>query len=97
MGSAVGRFVFASNLPFCAVDHPEFRNLMKVLRLGAAPVSARNIHNKQLPAAYATERAMLAAELQGQEVTMSLDGWSTAQSVPVIGIAVQDALRSLCY
>ena len=94
MGSAVGRFVFASNLPFCAVEHPEFRNVMKVLRPSAAPVSARNIRNKQLPATYAKERAMLAAELQGQEVTPSLDGWSTAQSVLVIGIAVQDSLVS---
>ncbi len=89
---AVSRFVFSCNFPFSTVDHLEFQRLVVGLRPGTKPFSSRRLCTTQLDAVYNAERAALAKELNGKDVTLKVDGWSTSQCLPVLGISVEDAL-----
>jgi hypothetical protein len=88
INEAVARFVFATNVPFSLVDNVHFRALVDTLRPGAKSCGSRCLGSTLLESVYHKEKSLRAAELKDELVTMGVDGWSTLENLPVLGVLI---------
>jgi hypothetical protein len=88
----VGRAMYALNLPFSMADHPMWRSMLTGLRTGFRPPNRRVIRGRVLDAVYDQEVKKWCADLMGEMVDMSCDGWSGPAGQPVLGVTVGDQL-----
>jgi hypothetical protein len=84
----VARYLFATNTPFKAVEHPEFKTLLSALRPGYVPPSREAVAGKLLDNVYLSILDVCQNMLQGKDVCMSLDGWSNVRNEPIVCICV---------
>ena len=84
----VARYLFATNTPFKAVEHPEFKALLSALRPGYTPPSREAVAGKLLDDVHLTILDVCKDKLQGKDVCMSLDGWSNVRNEPIVCICV---------
>lgn len=89
---AIGRAVFALNLPLSSLDHPAWRQMLKALNPSLRPPTGKTIGNAVLDELFAKDRADWAVELKAEMVSLSCDGWTGPLGQPVIGICVADQL-----
>lgn len=80
----IGRYFYATNTPFNHADHAEFRELCNVMRPGYKPPSRRQIGGQILDDTYRSVLEECKQKLEGQVVSMSLDGWSNIHNEPIV-------------
>ncbi len=95
--------IVAANCPFSLVDHPEFHQLMKMLRPTVKLPSRREVSGDLLDTIYEKEKvcprhlhiiictsfqAIVVRAVQGKQAMLSLDGWSNMTREPVLGVAM---------
>lgn len=80
----VARFVYACNLPFSIVDHPEFVKLTHLLKPSYKPPTAKTIGGSLLDRVYSeiSEKSKLTAK--SKFATLMQDGWSAIQQSHII-------------
>ena len=84
----VARYIYATNTPFCATSHPEFMKLLKMLRPGYTPPSRHEVAGSLLEKVQQSLMEDCREQLEGQTVSMSLDGWSNVHNEPVVCVSV---------
>ena len=84
----VGRFIYATNSSFLSVEHCKFKSLVNRLRPGYTPPSREQIGGPILDEVYEEELQKCKDTLQGQIVSLDLDGWSNIHNQPVICASV---------
>ena len=80
----IGRYFYSTNTPFKHAEHAEFRELCKVMRPGYKPPSRRQIGGQILDDTYQSVVEECKQKLEGQVVSMSLDGWSNIHNEPIV-------------
>ncbi|CAG9814586.1 unnamed protein product [Phaedon cochleariae] len=80
----MGRYFYATNTPFNHADHAEFRQLCNIMRPGYKPPSRRQIGGQILDDTYQSVLEECKQKLEGQVVSMSLDGWSNIHNEPIV-------------
>lgn len=80
----MGKYFFATNTPFNHAAHEEFRKMCELMRPGYIAPSPFQIGGKILDTVYDDTREKCKAEIQGQTVPMSLDGWSNVHNEPLV-------------
>ena len=78
------QMVYSTNIPFCTVEHPEFKNLMSMLKSGYRPPSRFKVRGKLLDTVQGDLLDQCTAEWRDRTVSMSLDGWSNVHNDPII-------------
>jgi len=78
------RFIYATNLPFETVNHPEFVKFVKLLRPSYNPPSAYVIGSSLLETIHHSITSEAKEQMHGKFVTILQDGWSSTHGVPVI-------------
>lgn len=86
----VARYIYATNTAFRAVEHQEFKTLIKMLRPGYTPPSRYVISNQLLDEVHASIQSAIKENLLNKNVCLTLDGWSNVHNDPIIGICVTD-------
>lgn len=84
----IARYIYATNTPFAAVEHPEFIKLITLLRPGYRPPNRDAIGGKLLDEVKAVMLEDCRKELEGKDVSMALDGWSNLHNEPVVCVSV---------
>ena len=84
----VTRLIAATNLPFAAVEHPEFLKLMQMLRPGVRLPSRKQVSSTLLPKVYDCELEIVKKFCMGKMASLSMDGWSNITNDPVVGVAL---------
>lgn len=84
----VGRYHFATNLPFSHVEHPAFKRMMKLARPSYVTPSRRVLAGPILDRVYSDVKKERSADLSGKNVTLMQDGWKSRTSEPVIAHSV---------
>lgn len=84
----IGKYIFASNLPFSHVENPAFIRLIKKLRPGCQTPSRKVVGTSILNKVYDEVSEQQANELFNKNVTLIQDGWKTRTSEPVISHSV---------
>ena len=84
------RFVFATNSPFTIAELPEFFKLMAMLRPGYHPPNRHNVGNELLDELYNSMQSECKEQLEGENVSMMLDGWSNIHNEPVVCVMIID-------
>lgn len=84
----IARYVYATNAPFASVEHPEFIKMVRSLRPEYVPPSRKHIAGDLLDSTYHTEKEKCASMLNGEIVTLGLDGWSNVHNEPVICVTL---------
>ena len=95
INALIGKFFFACNVPFVAVQHDSFRDLVHALNPTYRVPTRQSLAGPILDEAWKDNRHHLKESLAGRMLTMSIDGWSTADNVPLIGIALGTDLVAL--
>ncbi len=83
----VARAIYGLNLPFRAVEHPEFREALRFDSPHAPLPTRKALAGKYLDMEYDLAKMRLKDKMDGKFVTLSLDGWSTDTNTPVMGVA----------
>ena len=84
----IARLVYATNSPFTFVEHPEFLKLKKMMRPGYTLPTRYAVSDALLNKAHGSLENDCRAELEGQTVSMALDGWSSIHNEPVVCVSV---------
>lgn len=84
----VGRFIYATNLPFRTVDHPQFIKLVQDLQPAYKPPKREDVGGRLLDSVYEEQLEACAQKLKGENVCLSLDGWSNIHNDSIICVAV---------
>ena len=84
----IARYIYATNAPLVAVEHPEFIKLIKMLRPGYLPPNRHDVGNKLLDKVQGSLLDTCNQTLQDKLVSLSLDGWSNVHNEPVICVSV---------
>ena len=84
----VAEFVYACNLPFSVVEHPNFRAMVEALRPGYKPPSRKALGTTHLDKAHERLQSRMRASLEGKVVTIQQDGWSDIHNDPVVATSV---------
>ncbi|KAI6649837.1 Transposase [Oopsacas minuta] len=84
----IARYIYATNTPFIAVEHPEFMKLIKMLRPGYIPPNRHDIGNKLLNNVQGSLLDTCRKTLEDKTVSLSLDGWSNVHNEPVVCVSV---------
>lgn len=87
----VARLVYATNMAFRSVEHPQFIQLMKQLRPGYNPPSRREIGGTLLDTIYMEEKRKCSEMLQNKIVCAGIDGWSNVHNEPIVCVTVTTA------
>lgn len=80
----IGRYFFATNTPFTHIEHPEFIKLCQLMRPGYQPPSRKQLSEKILDSVHEKLTVEVKQELNGQVVSMCLDGWSNVHMEPIV-------------
>ena len=78
------RMIYATNLPFRMVDHPEIIKKIHFLHPGYNPPNRIEIGGKLLDTVCKNSLTSYLGLLHDQSVTMSIDGWSNVHNEPVV-------------
>ncbi|CAG9825826.1 unnamed protein product [Phaedon cochleariae] len=78
------RFIFATNLAFKFVEHPEFIKYSEMLHPGYKPPNRKVIGNTLLDQVYQEELDKCQIYLENKTVCLSIDGWSNIRNEPII-------------
>ena len=79
----------ATNTPFRAVDHVEFKKLADMLRPGTSLADSDKVGGTLLDNLYSEALEVVKARiLGGFMVTLCVDGWSNVRNDPVLGISI---------
>ena len=84
----IARYIYATNTPFVAVEHPEFIKPIKMLCPGYLPPNRHDLGNKLLDKVQGSLMDTCKQTLQDKSVSLSLDGWSNVHNEPVICVSV---------
>jgi uncharacterized protein YuzB (UPF0349 family) len=84
----VARYLYATNTSFKAVEHAEFKKLVSLLRPGYEPPSRFDIAGRLLSNAHDQLQENCKEKLQGQDVSMCLDGWSNVRNEPIVCVCI---------
>ena len=76
----IARYIYETNTPFVAVEHPEFIKLIKMLRPGYLPPNRHDVGNKLLDKVQGSLLDTCKQILQDKSVSLSLDGWSNVHT-----------------
>lgn len=82
------RYFFATNTPFNHAEHREFKIMCNILRPGYKPPSAHQIGGKLLDQVYEITLQECKSKLEGQTVSMCLDGWSNVHNEPIVACSI---------
>jgi hypothetical protein len=88
LDTTIAEFFYSCKLPFNAVEHQSFKNLVHELRPGYEPPGRRALGGKLLDDEVAKLKKTLADDLGGKSVALIQDGWSDVHNSPVIGSVV---------
>lgn len=80
----IGKYFYATNTPFNHADHVEFKKACSMLRPGYESPSAHQIAGPILNEVYSDILQKCQQKLQGETVSMSLDGWSNVHNEPIV-------------
>ena len=84
----IARYIYATNTPFVAVEHPEFVKLISMLRPGYSPPSRYDVGGKLLDKVQDSLMNICRQTLENKTVSLSLDGWSNVHNEPVVCVSV---------
>jgi len=89
---AVGKFFYSSNISFNSAESKQFKNMIQKLRPGYSPPNRHKLSGELLDKVYSNLTSNARSILNGQRVTLSLDGWSNIanQSLIVSSLQCQD-------
>lgn len=79
----IGKYIYSTNTSFRAVEHPEFKKLINLMRPGYNPPNRKAISGHILDTVYDEEMLKL-KKLKGKTVSMAFDGWSNVHNEPII-------------
>ncbi|XP_029655938.1 uncharacterized protein LOC115229781 [Octopus sinensis] len=88
MDLQLARYIFSTNTPFAAVEHPEFVKFVQMLLPGYRLPSRHQIGGTLLDHVYDQIHEDCRQRLQDKTVSMMLDGWSNIHNEPVICVSV---------
>jgi len=77
-------YFFATNTPFQHIEHPEFKKVCEIMRPRYTPPSRKQLAGPILDEVYSSEIVKCRNLLQGQIVSLCLDGWSNVHNEPVV-------------
>lgn len=86
----IARFIYGTNSPFIAVQHPEFCKLINMLRPGYTPPTRQYIAGTLLNNVYNDLKIDLKNKLNGKIVCLALDGWSNVHHDSIVCVCVTD-------
>ena len=84
----IARFVYASNISFSTVEHPEFVKLVNMLHPGYSPPSRKTLAGTVLDKTTADLEDVMRKKLLGKDCTLVQDGWSNIHNDPVSAICL---------
>lgn len=85
---ALARCMYASNLPFVWVKSPAVKSLVESLAPGAIIAERRHFAGPLLTQEHQAEVEKLRRSTEGGHYTLSIDGWSTADNIPLLGFGL---------
>jgi len=88
MDQQVARFLYATNMPFHAVEHPEFKKMITLLRPGYQPPSRHDVAGPLLCHIHQQLEKECQGKLEGENVSMALDGWTNIRNEPIVCVCV---------
>lgn len=80
----VARYLYATNTPFRHVENQEFVKLVTMLRPGYKAPTREDIGGPLLDFVYEQEKMKCKNLLEGQTVSLSIDGWSNIRNEPIV-------------
>lgn len=80
----VANYIFATNTPFHAVEHPQFIKMVQKLRPGYVPPNRKQVGGDLLENAFSDVLEQYSNELKGKTVCLAIDGWSNVHNEPVV-------------
>lgn len=86
----IARFIYGTNSSFRVVEHPEFKKLINMLRLGYNLPTRQTITGNLLDSVYNMLQNNLKEQLAGKIVCMALDGWSNVHNDSIICVCVTE-------
>ena len=99
-----------ANAPFSFMEKKAVRDFLEVVspgfppelglqglasKLCFPPLSRKTVSRKYITKLYKEEMARFAASKSGSMCTMGVDGWSTEDNIPVVGISLDNQLVDL--
>lgn len=94
LDQAVAKFMYGCNIPFSAVEHPLFINMIQALRPGYTPPSRKSISTNHLDTTTDELKNDMKQQLKDKTVTLVEYGWSNMQNEPLITTCLQTADKS---
>lgn len=82
------RFVAGSLSAFTLVDNYNFVTLWQMLRPGSLPPKRELVANNLLNEVFAQKVENASKKFSNEQSTLSIDGWSSIISTPVLGVSV---------
>ena len=89
------RYIISSNTPFLQAENRQLGKLFDMLRPGSKVPSRKRVAGQLLEEVYAEEKQKVVKLLKDANVTLALDGWSTLQNEPIIGVSI--SVNGSCY
>ena len=86
----IARYLYATNTPFRAVEHPEFKKMINALRPGYKPPNRNSVSTDLLDKVHNSVKTTIKENLCNKKVCLALDGWSNVHNEPIIGVCVTD-------
>lgn len=88
------RWVVSSNCAFSVVEDPEFLKFVHMLRPGVHLPGRKKVGGDLLEELYVSELSDVQARLTGRRASVAVDGWSTVQRDPVLGVSLSVGCRT---
>ena len=80
----LAKYIFSANLSFHSVENEEFKNFISQMRPSYKLPSAKTIGGPLLNKVYNEIRQEVESELNGKEIVLQQDGWSSSQNHPIV-------------
>lgn len=84
----IANYIYATNTPFQAVEHPQCKRMITKLRPGYNPPNRKQVGGPLLEKAYADTLEEYSAHLKGKTVCLAIDGWSNIHNEPIVCASV---------
>ena len=89
------RWVFASSLPFRAVEHVQLHKWLDLRCPGLRLCGERELGGSILDCIHEECMSEIKGKVKGRKVTLSVDGWSSITNEPLIGVSIHGWLLRL--